>query len=243
MKKTAKFIVLGVLGVFLSGLSVISARYFNVLMEMALEQEGVSVSLPESTVYESYTQFYSNFTQIFLIVFIFVGVAFFTRDKTKNHYPLLFTKPIKRQDFILSKSIIITIAFIASMIIASVFFIYYTLIIFDTFHYGKFALSLLAYSSLMILLLHIGLYFSIIFKNYIAPAGITLLVFFLFSLINLLSFGVFKYLPTHLSAYPLMIMEDQVDIPVLVISSLIGLLVSAGLLVLTIRTFNKKSLL
>lgn len=243
MKKTAKFIVLGFLGIFLSGLSVISARYFNVLMEMALKQEGIDVSLDASTVFESYEQFYSNFTQIFLIVFIFVGIAFFTRDKTKNHYPLLFTKPIKRQDFILSKSIIITITLILTIILASVFFIYYTVIIFDTFHYGRFALSLLAYSSLMILLLHIGLYFSIIFKNYIASVAITLLIFFLFPIINLLSFSVFKYLPSHLSAYPLMIMEEQVDISVLVITSIIGLLLSLGLLLLTIRTFNKKSLL
>lgn len=243
MKKTAKFIVLGVLGIFLSGLSVISARYFNVLMEMALEQEGVSVSLPESTVFESYTQFYSNFNQIFLIVFIFIGVAFFTRDKTRNHYPLLFTKPIKRQDFILSKSIIITITLIVSIVMASIFFVYYTLIIFDTFHYSRFALSILAYTSLMIFLLHIGLYFSVIFKNYIAAAGVTLLVFFLFPLVNLLSFGFFKYLPTHLAAYPLMIMENQVEISVLVITSIIGLVVSAGLLYLTTWTFNKKSLL
>lgn len=243
MIKTAKFIVVGVLGVFLSGLSVISARYFNVLMAMALEQEGISVSLPESTVYESYTQFYSNFNQIFLIVFIFIGVAFFTRDKTKNHYPLIFTKPIKRQDFILSKSMIITITLILSVVLASIFFVYYTLVMFDDFHYGKFALSILAYTSLMILLLHIGLYLSIVFKNYIAPVGITLLIFFLFSLINLLSFGIFKYLPSHLSAYPLMIMEDKVEVSVLLVSSIIGLILSAGLLFLTIRTFNKKSLL
>jgi ABC-2 type transport system permease protein len=242
MKKTSKFLVIGILGIFLAGLSTITAKYFNQIMEYALRQEGIEITLPPSTVNEAYVQFFTNFTQIYFMVILFIGVAYFTHDLTKGHYPLIFSKPIKRRDYILSKSLIFSLTIVVSLVLASVFFVYYTYILFGTFDFTKFLFALTAFTVYILLIVHFALYFSTLFKNYLTPLVLSLAVFFLFSTLSIFDMGLFKYMPYQLMGYSMKIMSENIIPLDIWISIILSVGIIKLLIYLSIKRFSKRSL-
>lgn len=242
-KKTSKFIVFGILGVFLAGFSALTAKYFNLIIEFSLGQEGIDVTLPEPTVLESYTQFFSNFTQIYVFVLMFVAIMFFIQDKTRGHYPLLFTKPLYRSHYLLSKSIVITATVVVSYFISALFFGYYTYFLFGEFDVGLFLIASLAFIAFMVLMVHLGLVFSVVFKTYLGAIMVPIAIFILFGLLTPLDGGIMKYFPQHLLVYPVSLMDNSVAVSVVVITSLIALVISGGLIYLSIKLFQSKSLI
>ncbi len=242
-KKTSKFIVFGVLGIFLAGFSALTARYFNVIIEYSLGQEGIDIVLPEPTVLESYTQFFSNFTQIYLFVTLFIAVMFFMQDKTRGHYPLIFTKPILRSHYILSKSLIISLTIIISYIVSSLFFGYYSYVLFDTFDVGLFSIASLAFIVYCLLVIHIGLIASVIFKNFLGAIILPVSLFVLFGLLSPIHGGIFAYFPYHLMNYPLALMSESVEVSTVLLTTLIGFVLIVVLLFSSIRLFQNRSLL
>ncbi|TVP94912.1 MAG: hypothetical protein EA374_05370 [Acholeplasmatales bacterium] len=239
-QRTSKFIVLGALGLFLSGLSVLTARYFNYIIEFALRSEGIDIEMPEPTVLESYTQFFSNFNQIFLWVVLFVAVAFFTRDRTRGHLPLLFSKPLSRIHFILSKSLLISLTVLVTLLASAVVFGYYTYFLFDTFALGRFLLALLGFYAFVLMIVHTGLLVSAASKSYWVPALSALGLYFVASLLTILDFGVLKYMPWHLAAYPLVYAHGQLDTSVLLWATALAFALSAVMVLLSLRLFKSR---
>lgn len=240
MQRTSKFIVLGALGLFLSGLSVLTARYFNRIIEFALRSEGIDIEMPEPTVLESYTQFFSNFNQIFLWVVLFVSVAFFTRDQTRGHLPLLFSKPIRRSHFILAKSLIIHVTVFVVLLASSVVFGYYTYFLFDTFAVGRFLLAVLGFYVYVMVIVHTGLLVSAVSKSFWMPALAALGVYFLTSLLTILDFGILKYMSWHLAVYPMTYAHGQLDTAVLLGAMGLGALVSVLMILFALRLFKSR---
>ena len=242
MKKTSKFTVLGVLGIFLAGLSALTARYLNVIIEYALGQDGIDIVMPEPTVKDSYIQFFSNFNQIFLLVLLFIGVLFFIQDKTQGHYPLIFTKPIVREHYIFSKVIVVMATLIITYIVSILFFGYYTFFLFDSFDTLDFLVASLAYISLSTLILMLGLLTSVLFKSYFGAVMLPLVIFIFMGMLSFLNQGIFKYFPHQLTVYSIAYLEGDINLNTLLVSSFIGLLIATIFLYLALRLFKKVSL-
>ena len=239
-QRTSKFIVLGALGLFLSGLSVLTARYFNRIIEFALRSEGIDIEMPEPTVLESYTQFFSNFNQIFLWVVLFVSVAFFTRDRTRGHLPLIFSKPIHRSHFILAKSLIASVTILVVLLASSIVFGYYTYFLFETFALGRFLLAVLGYYVYVMLVVHTGLLVSAVSKSYWVPALSALGVYFVTSILTILDFGVLKYMPWHLVGYPMTYAHEQLETAVLLGAIGLGVCASILMVIIALRVFKSR---
>ncbi len=242
-KKTSKFIVFGVLGIFLAGFSALTAKYFNVIIEYSLGQEGIDIVLPEPTVLESYTQFFSNFTQIYLFVILFIAVTFFIQDKTRGHYPLIFTKPILRSHYILSKSLVISLTLIVSYIVSALFFGYYSFVLFNEFDVGLYMIASLAFLVFCLVMIHAGLFFSVIFRSFLGAILLPIILFVLFGLMGPLDGGIFKYFPYQLMRYPLVLMAGEVETVTVLLTTIIGFLITLALLLGSIKLFQSKSLL
>ncbi len=240
--RTSKLFVIGILGVLLAGLSAVTAKYFHEIMAYAFRQEGIDVEFEEATVFESYNQFFGNFNQFYLFVVLFIAVAFFTHDKTRGHYPLIFSKPIRRSTFLVSKSLLLMGVVLASLMLSAIIFGYYTFYLFDEFAAGLFILSILAYFVYLMLFVHVGLVFSVIMQSYMGSIAMTIIVFFVASLLTILDWNLLAYLPIHLGNYALLVMNGNVPIQTLLITVGVGVVLIAGLIALSISLFNKKAL-
>ncbi len=241
--KTFKFVVMGGLGFFLAGLSVLTARFMPEIFRLAFADSDIIIDLPDPTVMDAYEQFFSNFTDLFVIVVIFLMVAFFTRDETAGHAPLIFSKPLRRRNYILTKSLWMVVTVFATLLMSGLVFMYYTAFLFDGLDMARFMLSLFALGVFIIFLLHIALFFTVWTKTYLAPVGLTFLVFLLvFSLLNMLQRGVFRFFPNQLMRYPLRYLQGEVSGGVLWATIAIAIGLSAGLLLATIAKFEEKEL-
>jgi ABC-type transport system involved in multi-copper enzyme maturation permease subunit len=242
-KKTSKFLIIAVISVFLSGLSALTAKYFNVIIEYALIQEGIEIALPPVTVLESYNQFYSNFNQVYLFMMIFIAIAFFTFDQTRGHYPILFSKPLKKAHYILSKSILITGFSFISLLVSGLVFGYYTYLLFGSFDTLNFMITLGLLFLYVCFITHIALLLSVIFNHYLLPLIITIVLYFSFSILIFIKWGVLKYLPVQIPNYQINIMQEDIKIIDVALTSLVSVGLILLFLYVSIKLFEKKPLI
>ena len=241
--KTHKLLVIVVLALFLSMLSVLTAYFLNDILQSAFDTDEMCIPLTEPTVYDSYSEFFNNFTQIYLLVVLFLSVAFFTRDATRDHLPLIFSKPLKRADYIFSKSLWYVIYVLVGLIVGGFVFGIYTYLLFETFHGVRFMIALLGFYVFLLLLGHVALLFSTLFKSYLAPAALTFGVFIMFSIVNMFDQGILKYLPNQLMQSPMLLLTEQINYQTMFISIILGIFLVVVLLMISVKLFRKKSLL
>ncbi len=177
--KTSKVIVLVGLGLFLAGLGVVTARFLPDIYRFAFGDSDIIITLPDPTIMDAYEQFFSNFTEMFVIVLIFLMVAFFTRDETGGHAPLIFSKPLRRRHYVLSKSLWMSVSVVGTLVVSALFFMYYTALLFDGLDVLRFVFSVFTLAVFIIMLMHMALFFTVWTKTYLAPVGMTFLVFVL----------------------------------------------------------------
>jgi len=243
MKKTSKILVFVILGIFLSGLSVLTARYMNELLALAFAQEGMGdITLPEVTVMDAYVQFYSNFQQIFFFAIIFIGIAFINQDMNKGYDIWLFSRPVKRYQYLLSKTIILNSLVFASLLISAVFFGYYTFIVFETFDILRFGLGLLLFMVFIKMFIQLLMLLVVIFEQILLPAVIAITVFFILTGITVIEWAIFKYLPGHLLSFPLTVMEGDILWKPIIYAVLIATILGFIFHIFAVKVFEKKQL-
>ncbi len=241
--KTPRLIIFIVLPIFLSALSALSARYMNVLLEYAMASEGIEgITFPDPTVQDAYVQFYSNYSQIFMIVFVFIGVGLFTIGITKNHYPFIFTHAISKKEFLLSKIVVLISVTLVGILGGALVFAGYTYLLFETFNGMYFSLSLLMFLLNIIFVLSIMSLVSFAFKSYIAAISLSIIIYILLSSLTGLKYGVFEYFPHRIFEFPILVTQKELDIPMLV-ASLIALSISILMIFMSIKVFKKRSLM
>ncbi len=208
--KTPKWVIPLALAVFLSALSVLSARYMNTLLEYVLRSEGIEdVTLPPVTVMEAYRQYFTNHFQLFLLVALFLGVHLFTHDFSRHHTTFLFAKPLRTPHYLLSKSLVLMLALFVSLVVGFVVFACYTHFLFGEFALLPFIGAFFVFITAVILYVQVAQLLSVLFKQFLAPLLLTLVVFFLFSSFAMFDAGIFAFLPSQLFNIPLAIIEGD----------------------------------
>ncbi len=242
-KKTSKWIILGLLSLFLSALSVLSARYMQELLRWALEQEGIdNVDFPPPTVFTAYEQYFANILQIFLLVVVFIALAMFTQDRNKGYATFFFAKPIKRSNYLLSKVLSMAILVFVTLFAGGALFGYYTFFLFDTFHVGRFLGALFSVFVFTAFIVQIGLLSAVLSKQFLKPLLITIGAFFLMSLFSIVKGGVFTVLPSHLLNTPYDIMAGDIGAWSALTPVFVTLALIVGLHLLSVHLFKHQDL-
>lgn len=242
-KRTSKIMILTILGVFLSGLSVLTARYLNEIIAFALAQdEGIHIELPPSTVLDSYLQFFNNFQQIYFLVVIFILIGFFNQEASKGYQSWLFSRPIKRSNYLFSKLIMGFLLVITTLLISSLVFAFYTRVVFETFSISTFSLALMVFIVFIIFYLTFMLLMCVIFRRNTLPMVISVFLYFVLSGLAAITWRFFKYLPSQLLVMPIEIVQDKHDLTTVLITSGIALSVSVIFVLLSLKIFDYKQL-
>lgn len=241
MRRTTKIIIMLALGIFLAGLSVLTAKYMNELMAIAFAQEGIEgVEIPEPTVGDAYVQFYSNMQQIFFLVFLFIGGAFFSRDFTKGTDQWIFARPVNRVHYLLSRTLVLHALGLASLIVSGAFFLYATYFLFPEVDVGRFMVSLAIFYLFILFFTQLMLALVTVFARMLWPMLITIVLLFILSIFSSINEGVFKYIPSRLGNHALDFVTGGADGSEVLIASGVGLAFAVAFTVLAIMLFRNQ---
>ncbi|MFP4078710.1 MAG: hypothetical protein ACLFUQ_06180 [Candidatus Izemoplasmataceae bacterium] len=224
MRRTSKIIIMLGLGIFLVALSVVTAKYMNELMALAFAQEGIEgIDFPEPTIDDAYTQFYSNMQQIFFLVFIFIAGAFFSRDFTKNIDQWLFSRPVNKTHYLLSRTLIIHALGLTALVVSGGFFLYSSYFLFPGVEGFKFLLSMGIFYVFILFFTQFLLMLVTLFGRMLWPMLITIVMLFVLSIFSSIDQGTFKYIPSRLASYALEYLVEDVPANEVLIASAVGL--------------------
>ena len=241
MRKTTKIIIMLALGIFLAGLSVMTARYMNELMAIAFAQEGIEgIDIPEPTVGDAYMQFYSNMQQIFFLVFLFIAGAFFSRDFTKGTDQWIFARPVDKFKYLMSKTLLIHALGIVSLIASGGFFLYATFFLFPEVDFSRFLVSMAIFYVFLLFFTQMLLALVALFGRMLWPMLITIIMLFILSIFSGIGQGAFKYIPSRLGSYALEFLMGEADTGEVLIATATGLVFAVLFTVLAIELFKRQ---
>ncbi len=242
--KTPRILILSVVAFLLSGISALTGRYFNELINFALKSEGMPpVEFDPPTIHTAYEQFFSQYNQIFVLIVIFIAVLFFAFDMSKRHYPLIFSHDVPRWLYLVSKLLVVKLVVFVALAVGGLVFMFYGFILFEKIHVLRFIGALMIYYVYLAFLMIVGALCVYATKSQFTSIIIVLAVYFAFSLLSMVQAGVFAYMPGHLLNQGFMLLEGTVRRGELLITLLVTLGLSFVLGWLTAVLFEKKALL
>lgn len=199
--KTSKFIVFGAIFVLFSIISPLTAKYLPEILEFIMNGEDMLIALPEPTTYTAYEQYISDLYEIIFTITIFVSVSIFIRDKSKNLLPFIFSKPINRTKYLLSKYVSFLVLMFVSMTLGYLVFTYYTYFLFNEIFFIKGVYMLLLYFMDIMFVTAVALFCTTIFRNYFPAMLLTWGIYIVSGILTLLErVPVIKHFPGKIQA-------------------------------------------
>ena len=242
LRKTSKFIIFPIIIIIFAILSPITARYMNELLELALADSGIEITLTDPVVFDSYVQYIGNLYETVLFVVLFVGVGFFIKDKTKGLLPLVLSKPINKTKYIISKYVSLSLLILVSLLIGYIVFGYYTYFIFDDIDMIGMLLSTVLFFIYVLYILSISLFSATYFRSYLAAVSVTFGIYVFTSMLTFFKVSIFNYLPGVIvnSSIDILIGEEVFGDVLLNVG--VTLVLSIIFICFSIIKFNKQSI-
>jgi len=194
--KTQKFTVFAGIFILFSIISPLTAKYIQEILAFLLNGQDLGIPLPEPTVFTAYEQYISDLYETIFFIVLFVSVSIFIRDKSKGLLSLVFSKPISRTNYILSKYISFLVLLFVSTVFGYFLFTYYTYFLFDEVFFMKGLGMMALYFLYLACMSSVALFFSTISKSYLLAILPTFGVYILFSILTI--FGevpILEYFP------------------------------------------------
>ena len=241
--KTKKYIIFPVIFGLFAMMSPLLAYYLPEIINMIPATEGISIQMPPATVGNAYVQYFADMNETVLFIVIFVAISVFTKEKTSGLLIQLFSKPVSKKKYILSKYISFIALLFASLLVAILCFSFYTYIIFDEMAVGAFLLANITQFSYFAFIIAVCLFFSVTSKSYLTALLQTFGVYvglFFFSIFNV---APFKYLPVALVGQSANILFDNVNSNVLWISLSGTLIITILLVFFSVKIIRKQDIL
>ena len=120
LTKTYKLLLIVTVFLIFGFMNPVVAKFTPNLMESLME-EGIKISLPEPTIFDSWAQFFKNTTQIGLIVLVIIFSGLISNELSKGTLINMLTKGISRKTVVLSKftssTLVWTLAYFLSALV------------------------------------------------------------------------------------------------------------------------------
>ena len=131
--KSSQLLVFLAVCTFFSILSPLSARYMPEVLAMVGETQNIIISIPEVTYRDALLQYIQNFSQLVVIVIIFLFMGSIAKEKDQGTMAYLLVKPVSRSQILLSKAVTANMLMLIGIIAAMVCTGIYTQILFSEF--------------------------------------------------------------------------------------------------------------
>jgi ABC-2 type transport system permease protein len=241
--KTKKLLVFITLFALISIMSPLTARYIQEILNYLLGDSAGMIPLPDPTTITAYQQYISDLYEIVFLVVLFVSVSIFMRDKNKGLTPLIFSKPINRTKYVISKFLAFILMLFVSIIAGYRVFSYYVYFLFDEIFFTTGVYMMLLYFLQLVFISAVAMFASTHSRTYFLAILVTFGFYFLFTLLSILGeISVFQYLPGMIQSNIVHILSDDVVTKDVIITSVVAVTLSIGLLYLSIIKTNKEDI-
>lgn len=238
--KTHKVTVFVAVFVLFSILSPLTAKYIGEILEALTGGTDIVIDFGTPTVYTAYEQYISDLYETIFFVVLFVSVSIFIRDKSRGLATLIFSKPVNRTKYVLSKYISFMVMIIVSTVVGYLIFTYYTYFLFDEVFFAKGLGMIALYVLYLAFISSIAMFFAIITKHYLSAISLTFGVYILISILTIFGdIAVFEVLPGMLINSIVGILYDLNDTTVFVWNIVVTSLSTAGFIGLSIWKIQK----
>lgn len=201
--------------------------------------EGVTITLPDPSSIDSWTQFYKNMSmQIIVFIIVFCGIV--ANELSKGTLVNMITKGLSRKTVILSKFTAIFIIWTLSYVLCFVVTFGYTAYLLQ----GELQNIIFSASCMWlygVLLITVMLFGGVLFSNIYGSLLVTGAFSVLLMLLNIIP-KVQKYSPYRLTSDNLGLLTNNISPSDLYIPIVICLLIIILVIALTLIMFNKKKL-
>lgn len=184
------------------------------------------LQFPIPTYYDSFIQFFKNYTSIGIIALILSYMGVMSREKDKKTVYLMLTKGLSRKGMYLAKLLASYLMYTIIYVTSCIIFYVYTYILFGSFPTDHVVLAFAIYWIFGLFILAMTLFNSNLTNNVSVSASLSL--FGYFSLFILAQFSAIKrFIPSTLTTLPLELITDSIGYQdcLLTVLSTIGIIV------------------
>ncbi|HEY97478.1 MAG TPA: ABC transporter permease [Dehalococcoidia bacterium] len=173
--KTYRWLIVG--GIFLLfGITTpLMFKYLPEILEFAGEQLTI-IEIPPPTAVQSLSEYASTIGQIGILVAVLVAMGSIANELRHGTAIMTMSKPVSRLAFVSAKFIAMSLTFLGSMVLASIFCFAYTVWLIESADIQAFIGLNLLLGLFLVFCLAITLLFSSFFKSSLAAGGLALAV-------------------------------------------------------------------
>ncbi len=238
--RTKKLYILMGIYVFFAMLSPVITRYMSEIVLLATD-DLMTITIPPTTWIDSWSQFYSNISQIGCICVIFLFMGCVVGEKQSGSAALTLTKNLTHTNFIITKFIAAVVCLTVSILFAGLICYAYTYYLFG--YAGKISdilMGLIAYNMFIFVLLSITILASTIARSTAVAALISFCSFITLSFSNLIP-GVGHILPGKLLSQTTKL-SYGIKPPELLFTFIMAILITVFCIFLSIRSLKKQEI-
>ncbi len=229
--RTAQFLVACAVGLLFGIASPLAARYLPELMELAGSDQGIQILIPEPTYRDSVGQFVKNFSQIGVLVAIFLYMGGFTREKERGTLAFLKVKPVTPWAMLAAKVAAASVTLGLAMTLGTAVALGYTWLFFGAFPWVDLVASGAVLALYLFIMAWLGIGISAVVQTQAVSGVLTLGLWFVGLLLAALP-KLGRFSPTSLGQTALNIgLGEQGDFAALLGAALVLILIFGAALV------------
>ncbi len=205
---------------------------------------GIEMIIPDPTPEEAFLSYLSDVSQIGIVVLIFMSMGIVAREKETGVAGWLLSKPISRRQYLASKLVALYALVIISIFASSTFAYLYTTSLLGQAPLGAAALATTCLATFTLLIATLNFTLSTLLKTPLQAGGLTLLIFFISGILNMLVSGsaAAEYYPNTLLAYMKPLLEGTLDASALLVPLTVTLVISVLLITAAGTCFTRMEL-
>ena len=202
-RRTHRLLIVALVLLVSGMLSPLLAKYTPLLLSSL---PGVPPSLaaliPQPTILDSFTQFVKNVSQFGVILVIILTMGALAQEIERGTASMLLTKPVRRSAVIMAKWSAGVLSVLGGMILATLGFTFYTLVLFEPFSLVNLAVLTMLMTVFLIFFLTLALLASTLARTQAAAAGLAFGSLVLVLVVSAIP-GINNYLPSKLLSWGL----------------------------------------
>ena len=138
-RRTSRMLIIALVLLVSGMISPLFAKYTPMLMRyLPGVPPEIAALIPEPTIIDSFTQYIKNIGQFGLIVAIVLTMGVVAQEIERGTMAMLLTKPVERSVVLLSKWVAGVLSILLGLVLASIGFTFYTLVLFGRFELADF---------------------------------------------------------------------------------------------------------
>jgi ABC-2 type transport system permease protein len=162
------------------------------------QTEMITVIVSEPTVGDAASQFFDYLLQLGMLLMILLGMGCVAGERAQGVLPLVLSKPVKRREFLMSKAVVNGGMMIIALILGTIVFYGYTVLVFEYFSPVGVLYSIIPAALFLLLILAITIFYSVLAPSSIAAAGLAFLTAIIITAVPSVFSSIKRYGPAYL---------------------------------------------